>query len=368
MTTRVLAGPGILQRLGEELDELHRATLTPVTARRPWLQAWSDCYPTFEPLAVVVDGPDGRLEGAALFAVRSRPWGRELVGMGHGPSDQTRFPSRDSAAAVALAEGIGEFLGRVSSAWRLRVAQLPVDDRVTVHLADRMKAARIVPGVNSPTTRFGDDRSIRAHVSKNHHQQVRRMMNKMARDGLEPKLEAHRDAALIEGLLPDIERVCRARDHQLGRRSKLDDPYAGPFFRRVIVDAAAACELELVTLSLDSRLAAYVLSFLDGGAYRMWNCRFDPHFERYGVGRVANDHALSRALADGGAHEFDWMKGEEVYKASLATDVVPAIDLLSWSSPAVRMVMDRPRSTKEMVKPWVNRSERLGRLVARVRR
>ena len=368
MTTRVLAGPAVLERLGEGLDELHRATLTPVTARRPWLQTWSDCYPTFEPLAVVVDGPDRQLEGAALFAVRNRPWGLDLVGMGHGPSDQTRFPSRDSAAAVTLAEGVRGFLGRVSSAWRLRVAQLPVDDPVAVHLVTRMKAARIVPGVSSPTTRFRDDRSIRAYVSKNHHQQVRRMMNKMARDGLEPTLDAHRDVDLIEGLMPDIERVCRARDHQLGRRSKLDDPSAGPFFRRIIVEAAATGELELVTLSLDSRLAAYVLSFLDGGAYRMWNCRFDPHFERYGVGRVANDHALGRALADEGAHEFDWMKGEEVYKASLATDVVPAIDLLAWSTPAVRTVMDRPRSTKEMVKPWVSRSERLGRLVARVRR
>lgn len=368
MTTRVLAGPGVLDRLGDALDELHRATQTPVTARRPWLQTWSDCYPGFEPLAVVVDGPDRRLDGAALLAVKTRRWGLQMVGMGHGPSDQLRLPARDRAAAMALSEAVCRFLRRVASAWTLRIAQLPENDSVAALVADGLKAASIVPGVNSPTTRFRDDRRLRAHVSKNHHQQVRRMMNKMSRDGLEPTFRAHRDPDLIAGLLPEIERVCRARDHQLGRRSKLDDPSAGPFFRRIIIEAAARGEVELITLDLDTRLAAYVLSFLDDGAYRMWNCRFDPDFERYGVGRVANDHALGRALADHGAREFDWMKGEEGYKASLATDVVPAVDLLSWSSPAVRTVMDRPRSTKQMIKRWTTRSEPLARLVARVRR
>lgn len=358
-----------LAGMAEALDDLHRATQTPVTARRPWLQIWSECYPQYEPVAVVVDGPEPqRLDGAALLARRRRGPLTELVAMGHGPSDQSRLPARDAEAAAALADGIATLLGRLPRPWRLRVAQLPVGDPVATKLVEQLSAATLVPGERSPTTEFGPERSLRSYVSKNHHQQVRRMLNRMARDGLEPVVDAHRDPDHLRDLLPEIEEVFRERDHQLGRDSKIDDPHAGPFFRRVVVDAAQRGEAELVTVHLGGELAAYVLSFLDGGAYRMWNCRFHPRFEHYGIGRVANDAALSRALADADATEFDWMKGEEAYKATFATSVVPAEHLLAWSSRTARAALDLPRRAKATVKPWVQRSERLTKLVARVRR
>ena len=363
LTTTVLAGPRVLDRLGADLDTLHEVTSVPITGRRMWLEAWATCFSNFRPWAVTVRGQEGRLEAAAVLAMRARGPLSEHVLMGHGPSDQSRVPARTATSATALADGIAEALCELPSPWTLRAQQLPPDDLVVQRLVKALPAARVVPGQGSPTTRFGPDRSLRTYVSKNHHKQVRRMMNRLARDHRPPELTALRDPQAIA----EVERVCRARDRQLGRRSKLDDERAGPFFRRIIADAAGQDEVELVTLRVGSELAAYVLSFLDRGSYRMWNCRFDPAWEHYGVGRIANDFALQRALADDDAIEFDWMKGEEPYKATFATDVLPAIDLLAWSSRLGRAVLDAPRRGKAFAKPHVEMSEIATRAVTRLR-
>jgi CelD/BcsL family acetyltransferase involved in cellulose biosynthesis len=367
LTTAVLAGPQVLDLLGADLDTLHEVTSVPITGRRMWLAAWATCFPHYRPWAVTVRGQQGRLEAAAVLATRARGPLSEHVLMGHGPSDQSRLPARTAASATALADGIAEALCDLPSPWTLRAQQLPPDDLVVQRLLQALPASRVVPGQGSPTTRFGPDRSLRTYVSKNHHKQVRRMMNRLTRDHHPPELTAVRDPQAIAEVMGEVERVCRARDRQLGRRSKLDDEHAGAFFRRIITDAAGRDEVELVTLRVGSEVAAYVLSFLDRGSYRMWNCRFDPAWEHYGVGRIANDFALQRALADDDAIEFDWMKGEEPYKASFATDVIPAIDLLAWSSKLGRAVLDAPRRGKAVAKPHIEKSEIATRVVTRVR-
>ena len=58
----------VLRTRATEIDELHRAAGTPITARRPWLQAWLDTHPDVGVLAVGVETDTGRLEAIALLA------------------------------------------------------------------------------------------------------------------------------------------------------------------------------------------------------------------------------------------------------------------------------------------------------------
>ncbi|MGH9177862.1 MAG: hypothetical protein ACRD0N_04835, partial [Acidimicrobiales bacterium] len=60
-----------MDQLGDDLDELHRASRTPVTARRPWLRAWIGAYRPPAVWAVAVrDAATSRLDAAALFSER----------------------------------------------------------------------------------------------------------------------------------------------------------------------------------------------------------------------------------------------------------------------------------------------------------
>jgi len=350
-------GTGVLERLGPRLDELHAATGAPVTARRPWLRTWIECHPTFEPLSLSLTGADGGLEAVALLATRKRRLHTEFVALGAGLSDQVRMPARSREAAARLAAGVVEALLSGGRPWSLILRHLPPHDPVATDLAAALPCAELTRGDASPTLRFGAERRLRAYVSKNHHQQVRRMLNRMRTEGLEPVLEHQRARPAIERLLPEVESVCLERDLELRGMSLLERQAAHAFFGKVILEHATRGEVQLTTLRLSGQLAAYVVCFLDRGAYRMWNCRLAPAWGRYGAGRVANNAALEHALLDPTANEFDWMRGEEPYKLSMTNHVEYALDLRAWSAPSVRVVFDSSRRLKRLVKDVVAENE-----------
>jgi len=345
----LLTGPDVLDILSDRLDDLHAAAASPVTARRPWLSAWLRCYRNLEPVAVVVEDADGTLEGVALLARRRTLGLTEVVAMGHGPSDEARLPVRSRAAAEDLARALADFLASLPRPWRLLLRHIPQDDPVIRALARRLRHVQMVPGSVSPVTVFGRDRSLRAYVSRNHYQQVKRMQNRIAREGLSFGIAHLSTAGEVAAVLHEVETLCYARDVQVRGWSALRHGSAGPFFRHVVMDHAERGEVELTTLRLDGELAAYVLCFRDAGAYRMWSCRVAPAWLRYGAGRLANNAALEHALSDQGSTAFDWMRGDEGYKQSMANHTEQAEDVLAWSSLTVRVVMNAPRRLKALM-------------------
>jgi|SRR5664279_1588207 CelD/BcsL family acetyltransferase involved in cellulose biosynthesis len=329
--TRVVSQGDLEPRTWAALDDLHARTGAPVTARRTWLQTWMDCFTSYQSFAVLVEDGDGAA-GAALLAFRRRHGLTIVRSVGHAMSDQVRFPALDPAAATQLAIGVAGALQGLPRPWRLDVEQLPPDDPVVAALRRQLPWAEVRSGDPSPTVRFTRGRALRSYISRNHHQASRRLVNRMRRADLATEVEVLSQPADIAALLPDLERICRQRDHQLGRLSQFDDPEGGPFFHEVVRRLAENGEVALTTLRLGSQLVAYVLSFVDGSVHRMWNTRFDPRLAQFGPGRLAVDAALGAALADESIVEFDWMRGDEPYKASTATDVVPAVRLVAWSS------------------------------------
>jgi CelD/BcsL family acetyltransferase involved in cellulose biosynthesis len=346
---QLIEGSDALDTLSDRLDELHAATACPVTARRPWLSVWLRCYPHHEPVTLVVEGADHRLEGAALLARRRRMGLTQIVAMGHGPSDATRLAVRSDAAAEELGRAVARYLTSLHPPWRLVIRHLPQEDAVSAVLADRLPHVLVVPGSVSPVTRFTEDRSVRAYVSRNHYQQVKRMRNRIVREGLRLDIAHLGKIDDVAAVLDEVETLCHARDLQARGWSSLHDGSAGPFFRSVVLDHADRGEVDLTTLRLDGELAAYVLCFRDGPAARMWSTRVAPNWLRYGAGRLANDAALEHALADRDLTAFDWMRGDEGYKRSMANHVERAEDVLAWSSLTVRAITDAPRWCKARV-------------------
>jgi CelD/BcsL family acetyltransferase involved in cellulose biosynthesis len=365
---QLIEGPDALDILSDRLDELHAATACPVTARRPWLSAWLRCYRHHEPVALIVEGADRRLEGAALLARRRWMGLTQVVAMGHGPSDETRLAVRSDAAAEELGRALAEFFTSLPSPWRVLIRHLPQDDPVITDLAGRLRHVLVIPGSVSPVTRFTEDRRVRAHVSRNHYQQVKRMHNRIVREGLSIDIAHLRKADDVAAVLDEVETLCHARDLQARGWSSLRDRSAGPFFRDVVMDHADRGEVELTTLRLDGRLAAYVLCFRDRDAYRMWSCRVAPNWLRYGAGRLANNAALEHALADQEFTAFDWMRGDEGYKLSMANHVERAQDVLAWSSLTVRAVTDAPRWCKTLVIDVADRHPSVRRVLPYARR
>ena len=368
MQLEIFRGHDVLVRLGPQFDELVLAASAPVTARRPWLQAWLQTYSSYEPVILVVVGPCGRLEAAAPLAVRQRSRNCLITALGHGPSDAALLPARSATAADLLAAGIKEWLESETRNWSLALRHLTAGDLVGKRLPAHIRRTRYEPGAVSPQLHVDANEapSLSDYVSSRHTQEVRRRWRRMMKDGMGPAVEQVTRRDEIKKIMPQVEEVFRARDAALHRRCALDDKFQGPFFRTVVETHAMRQEVCLTTLFLNGQLAAYVLCFIDGDTYRMWNCRFDPRFARYSPGMVAMDSSVAHALM-AGCRTYDFMRGEEPYKASYANHLERAKDVRAWSGPLLQAKYESFRAVKNRAEKIEGRGGRRAEFVATAR-
>jgi CelD/BcsL family acetyltransferase involved in cellulose biosynthesis len=355
MKFREVEGPGALGALGDRLDELHAATDVPITARRPWLEVWIRSYWEYEPWAVVVEGPGGRLEAAALLARRRLGPLMEIVALGDGPSDYTRLPARSQPAAAVLARSLVDRLSQADRAWRLTVNFLPEADAVASELTALLSWARLVPGDKAPKLRFRADRRLRAHLSRNSWQRERKAWNRFRRVGMEPALERLESPEDVGRALDEIESVRRRRDAHVGRRTLIDSRAGRTFWRAVVLEHARRGTVQVFTLRVGGKLAAYSVCFSDGESLRFWDGRVDPDWEPFSAGFLVNLASLRWALADPGISEYDWMRGMEGYKLQMSTEVVPTENLLAYSSAPVAGLLGAPVVLKARLRPLAER-------------
>lgn len=363
-TVRHLRGRSVFLELGSRFDDLAATRGAPVTARRRWLQAWIDAYPDWEPWLVVVE--DGAILLGVAALARQRRWARvELALLGHGPSDEGRLLARTPSTATLLAEGIRAGLP-TGTRWRLRLEQLPVADPVAGALRGLLAPARIEPADGMPLVRI-TTREIAPYVSKNTRRAATKAGTRLRQQGLVPQWEWITDPGRAAAVLPELMAVHRERDRSLGRRADHDDPRAAAFYRRVVASHAAAGEIDLLTLRLRGELAAYALGFRDGRVLRMWDNRLSPRWNTVSAGRLTNTQALRHVITGADYDALDWMRGEEPWKLSSATEIVPTENLTAWSSPALQRGYDAAMALHRAARRLRRRSPLATRLLYLVR-
>jgi hypothetical protein len=353
-------GPEALRQLGPALDDLYRATGAPVTARRPWQQTWTAAHPQWEPWLLTAGTPE-HLEAVAPLARATRGPLTRIVALGHGTADDVRWPARTPAAADRLADGMASLLAG-QGGWALLAEQLPAGDPVVGRLLDRLPHSRTLPGQAMPMVVVGD-RDLNHYLSRNARQAESKARNKLTRAGRTLSERWVQDPAAVARAVPAMSAVHQARDAQLGRISDHVDPARAAFYREVLVDHAARGELDLLLVEIDGDLAAYVAGFRDGRCLRVWDNRVSPTWGEYSAGRLANHAAIRRVVTGDDYDVLDWMRGEEAYKLSSATTVVPTCQLEAWSSRATRV----PYAMKDATRALLGRAPRLERFARGLR-
>jgi CelD/BcsL family acetyltransferase involved in cellulose biosynthesis len=135
--------------------------------------------------------------------------------------------------------------------------------------------------------------------------------------------------------------VHRERDVDLRHMSLLDDPLESAFYDALLHRHLEA--LELFELRLQEELSAYVLWIRNGAARLVLDNRVSPRFKHYSAGLIANNVALRTAAADPAITVLDWGTGSQRYKLQSANKVIPHVDLVAWSSRAVRSALTARR-------------------------
>jgi hypothetical protein len=321
-------GPDVLDKFGRPLDVLAQQLHAPVSCRLPWLSPWLAAYPDYVPWAITA-WQENQLEGAVLFAYRRVGPSLRITAIGHGRNDRTRLLASDRPVAQLLARCIVTRLRKVRPPWELRVEQLPVDDPVALAIVEGMPEASLVPGGSVPGVDFAHNRATEYHLSTNLRRQLGKCRNRISTDGVEVVTEFIRDRTTLLAHLPQVEYIHRTRDHEVGRRSDLDDPAIDRLWRGIITAHIDRDQVELGTMRIDGNLAAYVLSFMDGVTYRVFDGRFLTRWMRYSPGRLLEVEMLAHAMKDRRFQRLDWMNSIAPNKLISANTLEPTATLIA---------------------------------------
>lgn len=339
-TVEVRTGAALLHDLAADLDDLHAAAATPVTARRPWLEAWTAAYQPARPWAVAVrHAATGRLDAAALLMTRARDDHDDVVPLGRRQSDRGALPARSPAAAFVLGSALAARLASSDRPWALRLGQLPAGDPVAAALAEALEGARVLPGAPIPKVDLGPPVSPDACLGAGMRKQLRKARNRMDDEGREAAIAFSSSAEEVAGLIDEVQATHLARERDAQRVSELESSPGLRFWRTMILDHARLGEVEIATLRLDGELAAYVVSLLDGPSYRVFDGRFAPAWSRYSPGRQVETATLVRAFEGDRWREVDWMSGLASEKL-LAANAEDRTEHLVAASPGLVVDLD----------------------------
>jgi len=361
-------GPGILAQLGEAFDALAQRCRAPITARRPWLEAWIESNRAYRPVAVYVYEDDQMLAGLALFGVRPRRLGTEVVCLGHKASDQSRLYAVDDDAARELAIAVTTWLRSLPRPWRMTLAQLPADDSAVKALKFALPHHLVLTAPGSPMILITEDRTPGRYLTSNYRGQARNKWNRMVKDGVSPKIEILTGAEQIAAVLPAVMAIAEIRDEELTGNRKLHEPHRAAFFRAVILEHARRAEVELLLLYIDGEIGAYSLNFKDGTSLRMWSSHYHPRWADYSPGHVLSRVLVERCVACPETEVLDWMKGLEAYKLRTANHIEPAQSLRAWSGLGGRSAGQATEWLRTFLKKARARYPILHRLQIRVRK
>ncbi len=331
-----------IQAVAGDIVELNQSLNTPLMARWEWLETWFQCFPHWKPMMVEVRSAESaELMACAFFALIERAEGTAIVSAGHGSSQYSAFQYRTPEAAAALANAIASALKDIPGAWSMEIEQVADSDQILVHLVEELEQAQTLPELRIPRVAFSTAHDVNDVLSKSMRKQLRRAQKKIRDAELELSIAFDRGKAITPELIDEIEAVHVERDRHARRDSDLDRPAEREFWRSVCEAPPSRWEVEIASLRLNGKLAAYVVALLDGNVYRVYDGRMNTEFKDYSPGRLIEAAALARAISDERYAVLDWMNGVAAEKLLTANLSEGRARLVATST--VRYLGDSPK-------------------------
>ncbi len=334
-----------------------------------WASSWWRHYgPAQGQLFVLAvrDG-NGRLIGLApWFRSRSAGWGHVLQFLGSGDvcSEYLSLlchPQDARNVSVALVEFLA---GQARRQWH--VLDLPAIDAADDSLGHlREQFARRGHAIDCQS----DARCWRvalpatwsdylAGFSKARRHRNRYLLRRYLESGQARFLRVVDPASFDRGfeIFTDLHQKRRA---MLGQPGCFASAQFAAFHREVARQFLDSGRLRLVWLEFEGRPLAVEYSFVGGGTVYYYQGGFEPELAELCPGTLMLASSLKAAIEEG-YHQFDFLRGDEPYKANWNAQSVPLASLrIAGRSPAARVRHSAWR-TREILKHWIRQRLPLG--------
>lgn len=326
LTTEVLQDDGAFDRLRGEWDDLLTASEQHAYFLRwHWTELWWRHYaPRGSRLHLIVcRDKSGTLVGLAPFYWRRRrvaavPFVREIVFLGMGielkASEHLDVIARRGYERM-VAHAIAAVMHR-SQAWdRLWLWQVPSQSRVLHHLRQALgartcvtpcdRAPYIDTSVGWAAFKQGFGRSMRRNVEYYPRRLFRvyptaHFSHVTTADALEPAMDA----------LVTLHRAWWRSRGECGAF----DPTFEAFLRQAARRSLAEGQLRLWTLSIEGRIEAALIGFLDNGMLHYFQKGINPAFAKDDLGTALLALSIRECFDDAAITGFDFMGGGAPYK------------------------------------------------------
>lgn len=303
-----------------------------------------------------------RLVGLAPWYVESHPrQGRvvHFLGSGNVCSDYLSLlclPRYDDRVAASLAEWLCDAHGG-RTAWDvLMLGGIDAEDRVSVALLDEL-ARRQAPidcraGPNCWRVDLPDtwDEYL-ATVSKSHRKQLRRFDRRLFASGRAVARGVDCDEQL-DRALTILARLHTRRRHALGDAGRFADPRFAAFHRDVAGQLLARGVLRLTWIEFDGQPVAAEYQLAGSDVIYAYQSGIEPTALAHEPGRLAMTATLHAAIADG-YRAFDFLRGDEAYKAHWRAQPRPSIDARVFSRRGRAWLRQRARSAGRQMRDWL---------------
>ncbi len=314
-----------------------------------WLESWWRAYgasPDKELYTLAVFDSQDRLAGLAPWFLEweSQRGVIRFLGSGEVCSDYLTILCRadcQEEVTEALADWLCAPADSLGGQWPdgalLELAGVDAADttvaRLLAHLVDRGKLVhrRLRSScwrVNLPA----DWESYLAMLSRSHRKQIRRLERNYLANGRAQLHVVANEREMRVGL-ETLARLHQRRRESLGDRGCFASPRFGAFHEETARRLLRNGNLRLAWLELDQRTVAMEYQVLGAGVVYAYQSGIEPDALTHEPGRLITIATLQQAIAEG-RQAFDFLRGDEIYKAHWRAKPRPIHD--------IRVVADTP--------------------------
>lgn len=286
-----------------------------------WLSGWCETFGGEVVTRVVAVWAGEELVGLVPLMSRPRGWASVVEWLGAGRSDHAPVLLRPGFEAGAIRATL-EYLHRVP--WRIDLLSLRTLQQPQLATWTALGLGGLAHAEEDVSPRVdidGDWDSYLARKSKKHRGNIRRLLRDQERT---PTLRIECVTAAPAALQNEIREVEAASWKAVGGSLRMEGPGA-TFYARFLARFAERGWLELWTCRVEARLLAYLITFRYRERVFYYNGGYRADAEQYtelppGTLLIAN--ALKSAH-DRGLRSFDFLRGDEPYKALWASERQP---------------------------------------------
>jgi CelD/BcsL family acetyltransferase involved in cellulose biosynthesis len=304
-----------------------------------WMSCWWRHYATARPSALYVlgvfDRADRLVGVAPWYMSRSSTWGRVIQWLGSGEvcSDYLDVLCRPADVDV-VAESLAQWLAdrrcagaRGPDAWDLARwtavdAQSPVAPRIAGHLERLGCLVNLRDGPRCWRLELPTQwEAYHALLSKSHRKQVRRLERNVLDTG-RVRLHSTESMAQWSAAMSVLVDLHGRRRNELGQRGCFVAPRFAAFHHEVSAALLRRGQCELHWLELDGRPVAAEYHLLGNGVAYAYQAGVLPEALDCEPGKLITIALLRRAV-ERGYREFDFLRGDEPYKAHFRAQARP---------------------------------------------